>query len=106
MQAMDFKLMCHDDLYLIFCQILTFFYVQTDMELCKRISRYQPVIMRTHHHTFQPHIVEPYRGVLQIMFGCKISSKLLDKVRRKFQHDHIISLIECLDESCDIISCP
>ena len=56
-----FKLVCHDGLYLVFCQILPFLHVRADMELCKRVSRYQPVIMRPHHHSLQPHAVEPYR---------------------------------------------
>ena len=46
------------------------------MELRKRVSRYQPVVMRSHHHTFQPHAIEPYRGVLQVAFRCKEGCKL------------------------------
>ncbi len=46
-----FKLVLHDGLYLVFCQILTLFHIRTDVELRKRIPRYQSVVVRTHHYS-------------------------------------------------------
>ena len=99
-----FKLVCHDGLYLVLRQILPFLHIRADVELRKRVSRYQSVIVRPHYHAFQPHAVEPYRGVLQPPFGCKISRKLLDEVGCQFEHRHIRALVERLDESRHIVS--
>ena len=98
-----FKLVCHDGLYLVFRQILPFLHIRADVELRKRVSRYQPVIVRTHHHAFQPHAVEPYRGVFQPPFGGKISRKFLDEVGCQFEHRHIRTLVKRLDESRHIV---
>ena len=100
------KLMRHDSFDFILCQILTLLYIRADVELCKRVSRYQSVIVRTHHDTFQPHAVQPDGGVFQSPFGGKISRKLLDEVGCKFQHGHIRPFVERLDKGYDIVSRP
>ena len=88
------KLVRHDSFDFVLCQILPFLNIRADMELRKRISRYQSVIVRTHDHAFQPHAVQPDGGVFQSPFSRKISRKLLDEVGRKFQHGHIRPSVE------------
>ena len=88
------KLVRHDSFDFVLCQILPFLNIRADMELRKRISRYQSVIVRTHDHAFQPHAVQPDGGVFQSPFSCKISRKLLDEVGCKFQHGHVCPFVE------------
>ena len=61
--------MRHDGLSLVLRQIFPFLHIGVDMELCERFFRYQSIIMRPHHYAFQPHAVEPYRGVPQVAYG-------------------------------------
>lgn len=88
------KLVRHDSFDFVLCQIFPFLNIRADMELRKRISRYQSVIVRTHDHAFQPHAVQPDGGVFQSPFSRKISRKLLDEVGRKFQHGHVRPSVE------------
>ena len=46
------KLVRHDSFDFVLCQIFPFLNIQADMELRKRISRYQSVIVRTHDTPF------------------------------------------------------
>ena len=62
------ELVRHHRFQFIFCQELTLLDIRTDVELRKRISRYQSVEMRPHHHAFQPHALFPYRAVAQSCF--------------------------------------
>ena len=98
-----FKLVLHDGLYLVLGQILTLFHIRTDVELRKRISRYHSVVVCTHHYSFQPHAMKPYRGVLQSSFIREVCRKLLDEIGCEFQHRHIGTLVERLDESRHIV---
>ena len=88
------KLVRHDSFDFVLCQIFPFLNIRADMELRKRISRYQSVIVRTHDHAFQPHAVQPDGGVFQSPFSRKISRKLPDEVGRKFQHGHVRPSVE------------
>lgn len=99
------ELVCHHSFQFILRQKLTLLDVRTDVELRKRVSRYHPVEVRTHHHAFQPHALLPYRAVAQSRFRGEIDRKLLDEVGRKFQHRHVATLVERLDERRYIVPC-
>lgn len=58
------ELVCHHRFQFVFSQKLTLLDIRADVELRKRVSRYQPVEVRTHHHAFQPHAVCPNTPVL------------------------------------------
>ena len=92
------ELVRHHRLQLILRQKLTFFDIRANAELRKRVSRYQPVEVRPHHHAFQLHALLPYRTVAQSRFRGKIDRKLLDEVGRKLQHRHVVALVERLDK--------
>ena len=93
-EGLIFKLMRHDFFDFIFRQILTLLHIRADVELCKRISWYQSVVMRPHNDTFQPHTIQPDGSVLQTTFCREVGGKLLDEVGGKFQHRHIVTLVE------------
>ncbi len=97
------ELVRHHRFQFIFCQELTLLDIRTDVELRKRISRYQSVEMRPHHHAFQPHALFLYRAVAQSCFRGEIDRKLLDEVGRKFQHRHVVALVELLDERRHVV---
>lgn len=62
------ELMRHQRFQFIFRQILTFLHIRADVELGKRISRYQSVEVRTYDNAFQPHALFPYRPIVQSCF--------------------------------------
>ena len=99
------ELMSHQRFQLIFRQVFTLLYIRADVELGKRVSRYQSVEVRTHDYTFQPHALFPYRPVVQSCFHRKVGCELLDEVRRNLQHGHIRPPVERLDERCHMVSC-
>ena len=80
------KLVRHDSFDFILRQILTLLYIRADVELRKRVSRYQSVVMRPHNDTFQPHTIQPNGSVLQSTFCREVGGKFLDEVGGKFQH--------------------
>jgi hypothetical protein len=58
------EFMRHYHFQLVLRQKLTLLDIRTDMELRKRISRYQPVEVSAYHHSFQPHTIRPNTPVL------------------------------------------
>ena len=63
------KFVCHQCLQLVLREELTLLRVRVYMELRERVSRYLAVEVRTHHHTLEPHAVQPNRGV-PVSFHC------------------------------------
>ena len=55
------KLMRYDGFQLVFGQELPFLAVGADMELCKGVTENLPVIVRSQHHTLQPHAALPIK---------------------------------------------
>lgn len=70
------------------------------------ISRYKTVEVRTHYHTFPPHIASPDTSVLQSSVCRKEHGKLLDEVGGKSKHGQVATLVARLDERCHMTSCP
>ena len=62
------KLVRHQRFQFVFRQVFTLLYIRADVELGKRISRYQSVEVRTHDNAFQPHALFPYRPIVQSCF--------------------------------------
>lgn len=88
-----FELEFHQRFQFFFRQVFTFLRVRAYVELGKRISRYVTVEVRPHHHAFQPHAVFPYRTVVQSGFVGKEDGELLDEVRSKLRHGHVVPLV-------------
>ena len=92
------ELVRHHRFQLVFRQELTLLDIRTDVELRKRVPRYQTVEVCPHHHAFQPHALFPYRAVAQSRFRGEIDRELLDEIGRKLQHRHVVALVERLNE--------
>jgi hypothetical protein len=54
------------------------------MELCKRVTGYLAIIVRSQNNAFQPHAALPDGSVCQFYVSAEIGSEVLDELRGKF----------------------
>ena len=100
------KLVSHKFFQFVLREELTLLRVRAYMELRERVSRYLAVEVRTHHHTLEPHAVQPDSGV-PVSFHCtEVHGEVPDEVGSEFEHRHIAAVVLVADKPCRVFPRP
>ena len=90
--------MRHERLYLLFRKELTFFVPTADITVGKRVSRYQPILVRMGHDRPQWGTIKSDCGLLHTHLIAEIDAELVEEVPGKFIHADVVPLVVILDE--------
>lgn len=96
----------HQCLQLVLCKELALLRVRAYMELRERISGYLAVEMRTHHYPFEPHTVQPNRGVSVSFHRTEVHGEIPDEVGGEFLHRHVAAVVLVADKLCRVFPRP
>ena len=100
------KLVSHKFFQFVLREELTLLRVRAYMELRERVSRYLAVEVRTHHHTLEPHAVQPNRGVPVSFHRTEVHGEVPDEVGSEFEHRHVAAVVLVADKLFRVVPCP
>ena len=98
------KLMSHDCLQFILCQICPFLAIRTDMKLCEWITGNLAVVVCPKNDPFQLHTTLPDGCIGKTAVRTEIDGELLDELWGKFQHRHVRAAIAGLYVVCYVVA--
>ena len=100
------KLVSHKFFQFVLREELTLLRVRAYMELRERVSRYLAVEVRTHHHTLEPHAVQPNRGVPVSFHRTEVHGEVPDEVGSEFEHGYVAAVVLVADKLFRVVPCP